>query len=95
MEFHQTYGTFYNREISDDVPVEIRKVRLRLALEELQELAEAMGLAAFFAKRCEWLADQCEGMEDTLEVNLVEVADALADIDYVNERKHYYFWTAR
>ena len=81
-EFHQTFG----HPISD-VPTEatpaLRKLRLDLILEELKELAEASGFELISV-----FNDQTEDMEMVFiatqaEVDLVEVADALGDLDYV------------
>lgn len=61
--------------------VEERKLRLKLALEELTELAEAYGLVQYFSN----ISRTHETTEiDTEEYNAVEALDATVDIAVIN-----------
>jgi predicted HAD superfamily Cof-like phosphohydrolase len=66
---------------------EIRKLRLALIIEEAKEYAEASGFfdEASFALWTELQADlnKYKFIGECTEINMVEAADALADIDYV------------
>jgi predicted HAD superfamily Cof-like phosphohydrolase len=78
-EFHEKFDHPMNN-VEDDISVEIRKLRLKLIFEELQELAEAMDVKETFTKLCE------EGItksKDGNNVDKVEELDALCDIQYV------------
>lgn len=85
-EFHQAFQQpVFN---ADSEPTKERKLlRLKLALEELCELAEAMGLSTSFGVM---LAETSSKMfdindsEDTRVYNKAEVLDALCDIEYIN-----------
>lgn len=79
-EFQKLAGqkSFELNQIPD---IETRKLRLKLALEELKELANAFGLERTFLN----LVNNLDNYEtDTLEYNQIEVLDALIDIAVIN-----------
>lgn len=72
----------------DDIPKERKLLRLKLALEELTELAEALGVKFSFAQLMEdeaykYLLDE-DNHYNTDKVNKADVLDALCDIEYIN-----------
>jgi predicted HAD superfamily Cof-like phosphohydrolase len=72
-----------------DVPRKEIALRLKLALEELTELADATGLGESFRKIAVYIlaGDLVEGKAKDFpqgEANPVEILDALADIQYIN-----------
>jgi predicted HAD superfamily Cof-like phosphohydrolase len=75
-EFHETYAC-YIADKPDLGDAELRHLRFALVWEEVLELAEALGLAPFSVnlRDIEWI--------DAYEPDLVETADAFADIKYV------------
>lgn len=89
--FQQLTGqTDINRRIPT---VEERKLRLKLALEELEELAEAYGLDEYFidlkdtqsVEKEEYYFNELNSAVIDSEVyNQIEVLDALVDINYIN-----------
>jgi len=85
-EFHETFDHPVNN-VSDNIPVEIRQLRLKLLFEELQELAEASDVMGTFNKLCNEIISNNvlneTGRSDGDDVNKVEELDALADIQYV------------
>lgn len=66
--------------------VEERKLRLKLALEELTELAEAYGMVNYFANLCCELDNQIilQDSEDNFNYNAVQALDATVDIAVIN-----------
>ncbi len=76
-------------EINGEITTELRKLRIALLFEELQELAEAGDLRDYFADLCEGNVDEWNQLpSDTLsdgegKVNRVEELDALCDLKYV------------
>lgn len=65
--------------------VEERKLRLKLALEELAELAEAYGLISYWSELLtDEVADYDFDLKNTEEYNEIEVLDALIDIEVIN-----------
>jgi predicted HAD superfamily Cof-like phosphohydrolase len=66
-----------------DIPDSERVLSVKLLLEEVLELAAASGVSVRFVETALVETDQLE-FEVSGSVDLVEVADALADIDYVN-----------
>lgn len=61
----------------------LRELRVKLIAEELTELCEALGVhLTIFQRNGKYVADVLAVAEDH-EVDLVETADALGDIDYV------------
>lgn len=62
-----------------------RKIRLKLALEELSELAEAFGLKASFIQLLLQNVTNFSGSLDTEEYNELEALDALLDVEYINQ----------
>lgn len=71
-EFHEAFDIPVARELTFP-DTRTRKLRIELLAEELQELAEASGFD--FEYKIE--------LNVTREVDLIEIADALADIEYV------------
>lgn len=66
----------------DDILKERKLLRLKLGLEELYELAQALGVEDSF---CELMMNKTLGHNgDTDIVNKSEVLDALCDIEYIN-----------
>jgi len=63
-----------------------RKLRLALALEELHELAQALGLEMTFADMLYKKSKVIDILDigDTLDFNPTEVLDALCDIEVIN-----------
>ena len=61
---------------------EVRILRVRLLLEEVLELAEASGVTIFDAGQVVSMGDL--SFEAVEEANLLEIADALTDINYVS-----------
>lgn len=67
-----------------------RKMRVRILFEEFMEYADAMGVTLGMSKpednEDDWVVikEDSVALAITDEVNIVEVADAIADIDYVN-----------
>lgn len=66
--------------------LEVRKLRAKLIIEELGEYLEATGFKGLYGDYCikelmDYVADTHERSET--KVNIIEAADALADIDYV------------
>lgn len=62
-----------------------RELRVRLLLEEVLELADALGIAVVNNDGATVEMDGLAFMNNFEPVNLVEVADALTDIEYVNQ----------
>lgn len=75
-EFHTKFGHPVRTTPNANVPEKV--LRMNLIQEEVTELGEALGLT-YDSSHNEWY-DPSPGKDNT---NLVEVADALADIDYV------------
>jgi predicted HAD superfamily Cof-like phosphohydrolase len=78
-EFHEKFNHPTNK-VEDDIDVEIRKLRLKLIFEELEELAEAMDVKETFSELC---ANGMSKSKDGDKVDKVEELDALCDIQYV------------
>lgn len=82
--FHEMADAPIN-DVPSVPPIERVRLRLRLAAEEFCELLRACGCGKYAAE------DVRERANDVIElaggdgVDLVEVADALADLDFVNE----------
>lgn len=76
-EFHKVFG-----HPAPDHPTigdaKTRELRIKLVADELQELAEALGYQLFMTPRY-----GAELVKMTDKVDLVETADALADLEYV------------
>lgn len=78
-EFHETFG----HPVADEpvVPADDRvRLRLALILEEALELADAMG---FFTQEAREYIDKMVDYGPVVEGDLVGIADALGDLDYV------------
>lgn len=69
--------------IEDFITTERAKLRLSLALEELTELADALGLASTFSKMLINKATEKLHVDTNL-IDKIEVLDALCDIEYIN-----------
>ena len=82
--FMQTFGQATPN--SPTVPDrQTRNLRIKLLLEEVLELAEASGVTIVDTRSGQLLKGDALAMAAEGEVDLVGVADALADIDYVNQ----------
>jgi predicted HAD superfamily Cof-like phosphohydrolase len=68
----------------DDIPKERKLLRLKLAFEELCELAQALGVTDSFYHITVSIAEESLPEVDTNIVNKAEVLDALCDIEYIN-----------
>lgn len=80
-EFHQIFGHPIG-EAPHETTAELRELRVKLIAEELGELCVALGVGLTLI--VEGKAVICEVVDNpNLEVDLVEVADALGDLDYV------------
>jgi predicted HAD superfamily Cof-like phosphohydrolase len=83
--FHQAFGHPVARHPTEATP-ELRALRVRLIAEELCEFARASGMQVIlnsnFSEATE-MVDVQSINEEYLKVDLVEMADALGDLDYV------------
>lgn len=84
-EFHEAYGVPVRTSPTTDISAEERVLRVRLVLEEAFEFCAAMGCRVEVAQPEHVNADTIEVEIDPTSpgINLVESADALADIEYV------------
>jgi hypothetical protein len=88
LEFQKTFNqTVGDRNYTPSI--EVRQLRLALALEELSELAEAFGLKKSFIalmedKTADFIQKSDGNVEDTLEYNKEEALDAVVDIEVIN-----------
>jgi predicted HAD superfamily Cof-like phosphohydrolase len=80
-EFQTIFGT-PPAKLEDNFPFQRRKIRLALALEELTELAQAMGLEGTFRVMLKNTADEL--IDDTNVIDKTAILDALCDIQVVN-----------
>jgi len=87
-EFHETFNQIV--AVKPSIPVRsVQELRLSLILEELSELAEAMGPDTFSAyqrmlfKKSQEVHYKSEQLREKMQPNLIEVIDALADLQYV------------
>lgn len=83
-EFHQTYGC----PVADSPSVPDKAVvmlRLRLVTEEFLEFLEAHNIPTGLAGAALETAIENSAIYDEIKVDLVDVADAMADLDYVVE----------
>lgn len=78
-EFHEKFNHPINY-VKDEIPLDTRKLRLKLLFEELQELSQAMDVEETFSKLCE---EGISKSKDGDNVDKVEELDALADLQYV------------
>lgn len=76
-EFHRIFGHPVAAHLTSGDQA-LRRLRVELIAEELRELAEALGVPL----RCEVMGDRHDCLPDHC-VDLVGVADALGDIEYV------------
>lgn len=81
-EFHKTFGQpiLNPREIPE---INRRLLRLSLILEELGELAEAMGMEKNYREMLLSAEQKLIGKESTFEFDRIKVVDALGDLEYV------------
>lgn len=86
LEKVQEFHLAFQQSISSNVePTKENKLlRLRLAFEELCELAEALGVTDSFYSIIHEISEESLSQEDTDVINKVEVLDALCDIEYIN-----------
>lgn len=80
--FHKTFGQPVE-ETPIDITPERAKLRLKLAFEELSELASAFGLEGTFEDICDQYIIKSNHI-DTNIIDKVEVLDALVDIEVIN-----------
>lgn len=76
------------RQFPQDIPSNEKVLRVRLLMEEVLELAEASGVEIFMEDEYEmnkrFISMNKLNFNSSGGCDLVEIADALADIDYVN-----------
>lgn len=87
-EFHEAFGVPVRLYPTTDITPEERMLRARLVFEEALEFVEAMGCVVRAECRVEMgevvLSDEIGVYVDAhAEIDLIEAADALADLDYV------------
>lgn len=84
VEFHQKYGQPIER--TPKVPADERvQLRLRLIAEEFFELLDSCGLGGTRALHAKDLVAQAIHLATADKVDILQVVDALADLDYVIE----------
>lgn len=69
----------------------LRELRVRLIAEELTELCEALGVALELTSNGFASQFVCRAVKEDEEVDLVEAADALGDLDYVVQGSNLVF----
>lgn len=83
-EFHEAFGVTVRGTPTADITPEERLLRVRLVVEEALEFAFAMGCVVEVDPRFEWGIQEAEvSVLPDHPIDLVEAADALADLDYV------------
>ncbi len=80
-KFHETFGHPVNN-VSDDIELKTRQLRVKLLFEELEELAEASGVLGTFGELCYVSSNVGDGV-DSDNVDKIEELDALCDIQYI------------
>lgn len=80
--FHELAGA-HVRTAKDKIPLEIRKLRIKLLFEELSELSVASDVEIDFAVLCQNYIDNFTDEKTQDDENKVEMLDALVDIQYV------------
>lgn len=95
-EFHRTYGHPI-AENGVEIPAPLtRLLRFKLLFEEVMEFGRAVGIASLADKTDEEFKKALRETSDDFAVidnvcNLIEAADALADIDYVTQGANLVF----
>ena len=79
-KFHKSFNHPIEDNIIED-NIDIRKLRLKLLFEELEELSNAMGTDDTFHELCQSTLNK--GEQNTDNYDKVETLDALCDIQYV------------
>lgn len=83
-EFHEAYGVAVRNHPTTGITPEERLLRVRLVVEEALEFATAMGCVVEVDAQFEWGVPEAEvSVHPDHPIDLVEAADALADLDYV------------
>lgn len=81
-EFHEVFNHPIN-EVNQEIPLNVRQLRVKLIFEELQELSVASDVTETFLSLCQEVINKKENIIDGDNVNKVEELDALCDLQYV------------